>query len=97
MQFFLNTPSCQSKHSMIKIPSSGCEASMNVGKFIGRGNNVVGGNRGTVGGPMDCARLCAEESTCNAWTLNVNSNKCWLKTSSKNTGSNKNWMWGLPC
>jgi len=76
---------------------AGCEASMNVGQFIGRGNNVEGRSSIQTDGPMECARLCAEEPACKGWTLNVNSNKCWLKTSNASRGSNKNWVAGLPC
>merc|ERR1712025_1141638 len=45
----------------------------------------------------NCARLCSEKPTCKAWTLNVKSNHCWLKTSNKNTGPRNNWVHGLPC
>ena len=72
---------------------------MNVGQWIGRGNNVGGGGGHVLAseGPLDCARLCSEEPTCKAWTLNVKSHKCWLKTSNENTGSGRNWVRGLPC
>ena len=78
------------------IPSSGCEASMTVGELI-RGNNVAVGKNLNSEGYLDCARLCTEEASCKAWTLDVTSNKCWLKTSSERRQSNKNWVWGLPC
>jgi len=87
------------EESMKMQGRAGCEASMNVGQWIGRGNNVGGGGGHVLAseGPLDCARLCSEEPTCKAWTLNVKSNKCWLKTSNENTGSGRNWVRGLPC
>ena len=70
---------------------------MKVGQVIHRGNNVKGGAALASEGPLDCARLCSEKPTCKAWTLNVKSNKCWLKTSNKNTGPSVGWVRGLPC
>merc|ERR1739848_712578 len=60
------------EESMRMQGRAGCEASMNVGQWIGRGNNVGGGGGHVLAseGPLDCARLCSEDPTCKAWTLN---------------------------
>merc|ERR1712032_1389509 len=68
---------------------------VNSGEYIGAGNNTPGGAHLKSKGPLDCAQKCLDDSECKAWTLNVKSNRCWLKTSSSSRGSNKNWVWGL--
>merc|ERR1712066_161608 len=75
---------------------SGTACSVNEGEYIAAGNNTPGGTSLKSKGPLDCAQKCLNDSECKAWTLNVKSNKCWLKnTSTSSRGSNKNWVWGL--
>merc|ERR1712066_79859 len=75
---------------------SGTACSVNEGEYIAAGNNTPGGASLKSKGPLDCAQKCLNDSECKAWTLNVKSNKCWLKnTSTSSRGSNKNWVWGL--
>merc|ERR1719225_1893290 len=74
---------------------SGTACSVNKGEYIGAGNNTPGGAHLKSKGPLDCAQKCLDDSECKAWTLNVKSNRCWLKTTSSSRGSNKKWVWGL--
>merc|ERR1712110_1292309 len=71
----------------------GC--TVNTGEYIRAGRNTPGGKALKSTGPLDCATKCLQDSKCQAWTLNIKSNRCWLKTTSKGRGSNKNWVWGL--
>ena len=73
----------------------GCE--ITEGTYINGGRNTKGGRALRTEGWRDCARRCRDDSTCKAWTMRLENNLCWLKTTSEGTTPNKNWVWGLPC
>merc|ERR550519_2298049 len=76
-------------------PDGGCE--ITEGTYINGGRNTKGGRALRSEGRRDCARRCRDDSTCKAWTMRLENNLCWLKTTSEGTTPNKNWVWGLPC
>jgi len=67
------------------------------GAYIDGGRNTAGGRALQSNGRRDCARKCRNDSNCKAWTMRVDNNLCWLKTTSEGTTPNQNWVWGLPC
>ena len=67
------------------------------GAYIDGGRNTPGGRALPSSGRADCARKCREDSQCQAWTMRMDNNLCWLKTTSEGTTSSEAWVWGLPC
>ena len=54
-----------------------------MGVYIGRGNNIaVGGKWWFVveNGQNECASQCTLTEKCVAWTFNISSSSCWLKS-----------------
>jgi len=48
-------------------------------------------------GPEDCAFKCGQVSGCNAWTLNIRSNRCWLKKTNTDKHQHRDFVRGEPC
>jgi len=65
--------------------------------YLARGDNVPGKEGIQSAGPDDCASKCAQASGCAAWTLQVSSNLCWLKTTGANKGDHPEWLRGESC
>jgi len=76
-------------------PGGGCVVTEEA--YINGGRNTAGGRALRSEGRRDCARQCRDDSNCKAWTMRVDNNLCWLKTTREGTTRNQNWVWGLPC
>ena len=70
----------------------GCIIEMGV--YIGAGNNV--GVQGIVveNGQNECASLCALTENCVAWTFNISSSSCWLKSDDSIKLNADGWITG---
>jgi len=65
--------------------------------FLPAENNVPGFQGIPSTGPDDCAKKCGGVEECAAWTLNLGSNQCWLKTALMDATYSEDWVWGEPC
>ena len=61
------------------------------GVFIGRGSNV---DILATSGPEECALQCAATEECVAWSLQISTKNCWLKSVDRNKGRGENWITG---
>ena len=73
---------------------SGC---ITEGAYIDSGRNTPQGRALQSEGAADCARNCRRDGDCKAWTMRLDNNLCWLKTTSEGISQNGLWVWGLPC
>jgi len=69
---------------------SGCV--IETGVYIATGNNV--GDMYVENGIEECASQCALTDECVAWTFNVQSSYCWLKSDDSSKGEEEGWTTG---
>ena len=68
-----------------------------IGVYIGAGNNVGGQGFVVENGQNECASLCALTEECVAWTFNAwtfNASICWLKSDDRIKGNADGWITG---
>ena len=81
--------------NLIDSFSKGCIIQMGV--YIGRGNNIaVGGKWWFVveNGHNECASQCTLTENCVAWTFNISSSSCWLKSDDSIKVNADGWITG---
>ena len=76
------------------LTPSGCPL-LHQGVGLNVGDNVAGTSSVKTSGPRDCSDRCTSNIDCVAWTLNTETNLCWLKTSSNNQFLDKEMIWAL--
>merc|ERR1711962_1479639 len=64
---------------------------------IPAGNNAPGGQGISSNGPKDCNDRCVGNNQCVAWTLQKETNLCWLKTVTNFIGGRNEWISGTKC
>jgi len=64
---------------------------------IPAGNNAPGGQGISSNGPKDCNDKCVGNNQCVAWTLQKETNLCWLKTVTNFIGGRNEWISGTKC
>ena len=62
------------------------------GVIIGKGNDAINVTYKTTG-PSMCSNLCAALEKCEAWTMRIDGNYCWLKSDSDNSRKTKKEGW----
>ena len=66
-----------------------------IGVYIGAGNNVGGQGFVVENGQNECASLCALTEECVAWTFKVSGSRCWLKSDDSSKSNAHGWITGI--